>query len=165
MQSTPILVLRPILLSSFCLSPCLPIGLFPWGFYANTLYAFLFATMYVTLPTYLILLNPSNAKLNPICHLLALLGAHRILYVSRIRVNLITLIRFGEEYRSRSSSLCSLLLRTLFSNARNLCSSLSACETDFHTHMTQQGKITVMHTLIILFFDSKLEGEGFWYWW
>jgi len=31
--------------------------------------------------------NPLNAKLNPICHLLALLGAHHILYVSRIRVN------------------------------------------------------------------------------
>ena len=27
-----------------------------------------------------------NAELNPICHLLALLGTHRILYVSRIRV-------------------------------------------------------------------------------
>jgi hypothetical protein len=31
-------------------------------------------------------LNPLNAKLNPICHLLALLGAHRILHVSKIRV-------------------------------------------------------------------------------
>ena len=31
--------------------------------------------------------NPSNAQLNPICHLLALLGAHHILDVSRIRVN------------------------------------------------------------------------------
>jgi hypothetical protein len=31
--------------------------------------------------------NPFNAELNPICHLLALLGAHHILYVSRIRVN------------------------------------------------------------------------------
>jgi len=30
--------------------------------------------------------NPLNAKLNPICHLLALLGAHHILHVSRIRV-------------------------------------------------------------------------------
>jgi len=29
----------------------------------------------------------SNAELNPICHLLALLGAHHILHVSRIRVN------------------------------------------------------------------------------
>ena len=27
-----------------------------------------------------------NAELNPICHLLALLGAHSILHVSRIRV-------------------------------------------------------------------------------
>jgi len=33
-------------------------------------------------------LNPSNAKLNPTCHSLALLGAHHILHVSRIRVNL-----------------------------------------------------------------------------
>jgi hypothetical protein len=31
--------------------------------------------------------NPLNAKLNPFCHLLALLGAHHILHVSRIRVN------------------------------------------------------------------------------
>jgi hypothetical protein len=31
--------------------------------------------------------NPLNAKLNPICHLLALLGAHHILHVSRVRVN------------------------------------------------------------------------------
>jgi hypothetical protein len=30
--------------------------------------------------------NPLNAKLNPICQLLALLGAHHILHVSRIRV-------------------------------------------------------------------------------
>ena len=29
-----------------------------------------------------------NTELNPICHLLALLGAHHILHVSRIRVNL-----------------------------------------------------------------------------
>ena len=29
-------------------------------------------------------LNPLNAQLNPICHLLALLGAHHILHVSRI---------------------------------------------------------------------------------
>jgi len=31
--------------------------------------------------------NPLNAKLNPICHLLTLLGAHPILHVSRVRVN------------------------------------------------------------------------------
>ena len=32
-------------------------------------------------------LNPLNTKLNPICHLLALLEAHHILHVSRMRVN------------------------------------------------------------------------------
>ena len=31
-------------------------------------------------------INPLNAELNPICHPLALLGAHHILHVSRIRV-------------------------------------------------------------------------------
>ena len=30
--------------------------------------------------------NPLNAELNPICYLLALLGAHHFLHVSRIRV-------------------------------------------------------------------------------
>jgi len=32
-------------------------------------------------------INPLNTELNPICHLLALLDAHHILHVSRIRVN------------------------------------------------------------------------------
>jgi hypothetical protein len=36
--------------------------------------------------------NPLNTKLNPICHLLALLGAHRILHVSRIRVKQVIFI-------------------------------------------------------------------------
>jgi hypothetical protein len=34
-----------------------------------------------------ILINPLNVKLNPICHLLALLRAHLIYHVSSIRVN------------------------------------------------------------------------------
>jgi len=33
--------------------------------------------------------NPSNADLIPICHLLALLGAHRVLHVSKIMVKYI----------------------------------------------------------------------------
>jgi len=33
------------------------------------------------------LYNPLNAKLNPIYHFLALLGAHPIIHVSRIRDN------------------------------------------------------------------------------
>jgi len=32
--------------------------------------------------------NPLNAELNTICHFLALLGAHHILHVSRVRVNM-----------------------------------------------------------------------------
>jgi len=34
-----------------------------------------------------LLFNPLNAELNPTCQLLALLRAHHILHVSRIRVN------------------------------------------------------------------------------
>jgi len=36
-------------------------------------------------------INPLNPELNPICYLLALLGAHHLLHVSRIRVKSLTL--------------------------------------------------------------------------
>jgi len=36
-------------------------------------------------------ISPLNAELNPICYLLALLGAHYFLHVSRIRVKSLTL--------------------------------------------------------------------------
>ena len=39
------------------------------------------------------LFNPLNPELNPICSLLALLGAHHFLHVSRIRVKLLTFRR------------------------------------------------------------------------
>jgi len=35
-------------------------------------------------------INPLNPELNPICYLLALLGAHNFLHVSRIRVKSLT---------------------------------------------------------------------------
>ena len=35
-------------------------------------------------------INPLNPELNPICYMLALLGAHHFLHVSRIRVKLLT---------------------------------------------------------------------------
>ena len=38
-------------------------------------------------------INPLNPELNPICYLLALLGAHHFLHVSRIRVKSLTLRR------------------------------------------------------------------------
>ena len=40
---------------------------------------------YINYPSVCVI-NPLNAELNPICHLLALLGAHHILHVSRISV-------------------------------------------------------------------------------
>jgi hypothetical protein len=43
------------------------------------------------------LFNPLNIKLNPICHMLALLGAHHILHVSRIRVNVTNLNKYNEN--------------------------------------------------------------------
>ena len=42
--------------------------------------------------------NPLNPELNPICYLLALLGAHHFLHVSRIRVKLLT-FRLLMSYR------------------------------------------------------------------
>ena len=43
------------------------------------------------------MLTPFNAELNPICHLLALLGAHHILHVSRIRVKTACILFFIES--------------------------------------------------------------------
>jgi len=52
------------------------------------------SAMGVVCPGYIlrmrITINPLNAELNPICYLLALLGAHHFLHVSRIRVKLLT---------------------------------------------------------------------------
>jgi hypothetical protein len=43
-------------------------------------------------------LNPLNAELNPICHLLALLGAHHILHISRIRVKILENVAHATEF-------------------------------------------------------------------
>jgi hypothetical protein len=48
-----------------------------------------------------LILNPLNAELNPICHLVALLGAHPILHVNRIRVNLGTRWRWVVSFTNR----------------------------------------------------------------
>jgi hypothetical protein len=46
-----------------------------------------------------LLFNLLNTELNSICHLLALLGAHLIFYVSRIRVK-----DLGEEHCSTATA-------------------------------------------------------------
>ena len=47
----------------------------------------------VTSESYMAIFNPLNPELNPVCHLLALLGAHPILHISRIRVNAVVINR------------------------------------------------------------------------
>jgi len=47
-----------------------------------------FCACAITFQTQSTLRNPLNPELNPICHLLALLVAHHILNVSRIKVRL-----------------------------------------------------------------------------
>ena len=48
--------------------------------------------------TVLEMINPLNAELNPICYLLALLGAHHFLHVSRIRVKSLILRLLWSTY-------------------------------------------------------------------
>ena len=53
--------------------------------------------------------KPLNAELNPICHLLALLGTHPILHVSRIRVK-----ETGGYWKLKEDALYGSLWRTRF---------------------------------------------------
>jgi hypothetical protein len=46
-----------------------------------------FSGQFIPLWCVIFKIKPLNSKLNLICHLLALLGAHHIFHVSRIRVN------------------------------------------------------------------------------
>jgi hypothetical protein len=62
-----------------------------------------------------LILNPLNAELNPICHLLALLGTHHILHVSRIRV------KDGTDRLSRNVANELLLLPPLTTQKNAVC--------------------------------------------
>jgi hypothetical protein len=53
---------------------------------------FLYDPKKKTINIYVFKLTHLNAEFNPICHLLALLGAHPFLHVSRIRVNRLILV-------------------------------------------------------------------------
>ena len=91
-----------------------------------------------------------------------------------ILLDLITRVIFGEEYRSLSSSLCSLLHvpvtssllgseilpSTLFPNNLSLRSSHIMSDQVSHPY-TKTGKIIVLYILFFIFLDSKLEDIRF----
>ena len=62
------------------------------------------------------IINPLNAELNPICHLLALLGAHHILHVRGIRVNIRNVS--DKSGRQKSKSTFYVMFKSLFSENR-----------------------------------------------
>ena len=49
------------------------------------------------------IVSPLNAELNPICHLLALLGAHHIFHVSGLRVKLGSILQEGLKMTQKES--------------------------------------------------------------
>jgi len=59
-----------------------------FSLYIKTLYAI--SVQLLKEQNLFVFFNPLNPELNPICYLLALLGAHHFFYVSRIRVKLLT---------------------------------------------------------------------------
>ena len=63
--------------------------------------------------------NPLNAELNPTCHLLALLGAHPIIHISRIKVNIPTNAHNiytlkSTKFTLKTLNTCHYMFRSLF---------------------------------------------------
>ena len=104
------------------------------------------------------ILNPLNPELNPICYLLALLGAHHFLHVSRIRVNVYddnsvrTLftqcLTEGSNYQMIGIRMHIHLQDSL--GVRQHCQTVSACYVLVHLQETLSawhGVVTVLRTV------------------
>jgi len=99
-----------------------------------------------------LVINPLNTELNPICYMLALLGAHRILHVSRIRVKQFCFVsccflslmpKYVISTHDRSPSAC------FFPRRENKIS---------HPHKTTDG----VHVLIFMPLIRKWEDIRYW---
>ena len=123
---------RSVLILSTHLRQGLPSGLFPSGFPTNTLYTPLSSPIRATCPALL------------------------------IHLDFITRTILGEEYKSFSSSLCSLLhspvissllgpnilLNTMFSNTVSFLSSHNVSDQASHPYKKKTGKIIVLYILV-----------------
>jgi hypothetical protein len=101
-----------------------------------------------------------------------LIASSRATCSAHLLLDLFTLIILGEEYKSRSSSLCSfhhppntsslfgpnVLLSTLFSNTLSQCFSLNVRNQVSRPYRTT-GKTIVLYILISMFFDSRWENK------
>ena len=74
--------------------------------------------------THLKKFNPLNAELNAICHLLALLGTHHILHVSRIRVK--PHRKYNATYLLNGNFSCDLAITTF--------ATIALLQNDKHSH-------------------------------
>ena len=134
---------KSILILSSQLHLGLPTGLFPSDFHTKTLYMSLLFLIRATFPAH-----------------------HNLL-------DFITRTILGEECRTLSSSLCSLLhspvtsslsgpnilLSTLFSNTLSMSSFFNVSDQVAHPY-EREGIIIVLYILNFIFFDSKPEDKG-----